>query len=168
MQDGVEDAPGVSLVNGRMPTRFMPFSLGGRDCVGQTLAKLNLTTTLAQLYGSFTFKLAEEVPALSHIPEALHVHCLSGTCASKLSGRPCWFWHFLMMAAESVVQLNSTYCTVMSERLSACFLPEICNEMGAVMQMGGAEGVSASERTSITLSSAKGMKVHAIARVPAQ
>ena len=61
LQDGAEDAKGAPQVNGRTPVRFMPFSMGGRDCVGQTLAKLNLATTLAQLYGTFTFKLADEV-----------------------------------------------------------------------------------------------------------
>ncbi len=62
LQEGAEDAKGVPEVTGRKPQRFIPFSMGPRDCVGQTLARLNLTTTLAQLYGSFTFKLAEEVP----------------------------------------------------------------------------------------------------------
>lgn len=61
LQEGAEDAKGVPEVAGRKPQRFIPFSVGARDCVGQTLARLNLTTTLAQLYGSFTFKLAEEV-----------------------------------------------------------------------------------------------------------
>lgn len=60
-QEGAEDAKGAAPVGGRQPQRFMPFSMGGRDCVGQTLARLNLATTLAQLYGNFTFKLAEEV-----------------------------------------------------------------------------------------------------------
>lgn len=41
--------------------RFVPFSEGARDCVGQSLARLNLTTTLAQLLGSFSFRLADEV-----------------------------------------------------------------------------------------------------------
>ena len=48
-------------MNGRKPQRFMPFSQGSRDCVGQTLARLNLTTTLAQLYGNFSFQLAPQV-----------------------------------------------------------------------------------------------------------
>lgn len=61
MQDGAEDAKDVPLVNGRKPQRFMPFSQGSRDCVGQTLARLNLSTTLAQLYGNFSFQLAPEV-----------------------------------------------------------------------------------------------------------
>ena len=51
----------------RKPQRFVPFAQGNRDCVGQTLARLNLSTTLAQLYGSFSFQLAEEV---SCIPSA--------------------------------------------------------------------------------------------------
>ena len=68
-------------MNGRTPVRFMPFSVGGRDCVGQTLAKLNLATTLAQLYGSFTFKLAEEVRGvpssepMSSLPTAFKRRC---------------------------------------------------------------------------------------------
>ena len=61
LQEGAEDAKGVPEVAGRKPQRFIPFSVGARDCVGQTLARLNLSTTLAQLYGSFAFKLAEEV-----------------------------------------------------------------------------------------------------------
>jgi hypothetical protein len=68
VQAGAEDLPGAPLVNERAPQRFMPFSLGPRDCVGQTLARLNLATTLAQLYGSFTFRLAAEVCAPSLQP----------------------------------------------------------------------------------------------------
>ena len=56
-------------VAGRRPQRFIPFSIGARDCVGQTLARLNLATTAAQLYGSFTFRLAAEVRCL---PSVLH------------------------------------------------------------------------------------------------
>ena len=61
LQEGAEDAKGVPKVGGRQPQRFVPFTQGARDCVGQTLARLNLTTTLAQLFGSFSFRLAEEV-----------------------------------------------------------------------------------------------------------
>ena len=60
-QEGVEDAVGAPMVNGRKPQRFTPFGQGNRDCVGQTLARLNLATTLPQLYGNFTFRLADEV-----------------------------------------------------------------------------------------------------------
>jgi len=44
--------------------KFIPFGDGARSCVGRTLAQLNLTTALAQLYGHFTFRLADEVRAL--------------------------------------------------------------------------------------------------------
>jgi len=67
LQEGAEDAKGVQKVNGRQPPRFMPFTQGPRDCVGQTLARLNLSTTLAQLFGSFSFRLAEEV--CSHLSD---------------------------------------------------------------------------------------------------
>ena len=41
--------------------RFLPFMEGPRSCAGQALAVMNLTAALAMLYGSFTFRLAEEV-----------------------------------------------------------------------------------------------------------
>ena len=39
----------------------MPFSEGPRNCVGQSLAKLELVAILAQLLGSFHVALAPEV-----------------------------------------------------------------------------------------------------------
>ena len=41
--------------------RFLPFSSGPRDCIGQNLAKLNYMTTLAVLLGRYKFRLAPEV-----------------------------------------------------------------------------------------------------------
>ena len=41
--------------------RFFPFSLGSRDCVGQNLAKMNYTTTVAMLLAHFKFHLTDEV-----------------------------------------------------------------------------------------------------------
>ena len=41
--------------------RFMPFSVGARDCAGQSLARMNYTTTVAMLLSHFSFKLAAEV-----------------------------------------------------------------------------------------------------------
>ena len=41
--------------------RFIPFSEGRRDCVGQHLARMNYTSTLARLLGNFHFELAPEV-----------------------------------------------------------------------------------------------------------
>ena len=42
--------------------RFMPFSVGPRDCIGQNLAKVNYQTTVPMLLSNFSFELAEEVP----------------------------------------------------------------------------------------------------------
>ena len=41
--------------------RFIPFSVGPRDCIGQNLAKVNYQTTVPMLLSQFSFKLAEEV-----------------------------------------------------------------------------------------------------------
>ena len=46
---------------GKRPWRFLPFLTGARDCVGQSLAKMNNTATLALLLSAFSFRLAEEV-----------------------------------------------------------------------------------------------------------
>ena len=43
--------------------RFLPFSLGTRDCVGQSLARMNATTTVAMLLARFKFQLADKVSA---------------------------------------------------------------------------------------------------------
>ena len=42
------------------PKRFLPFMEGPRSCAGQALAAMNMTATLALLYGSFSFRLADE------------------------------------------------------------------------------------------------------------
>ena len=43
--------------------RFLPFSSGPRDCIGQNLSKINYMATLAVLLGRFSFRLAPEVGA---------------------------------------------------------------------------------------------------------
>ena len=43
--------------------RFLPFSLGMRDCVGQSLARMNTVTTVVMLLAHFKFQLADKVPA---------------------------------------------------------------------------------------------------------
>ncbi len=64
-QNDAEYLPGgAKLADGKVVRRFIPFGDGQRNCVGQTLARLNLTTAIAQLYGSFTFRLASEVTLL--------------------------------------------------------------------------------------------------------
>lgn len=49
--------------DGKAPKRFIPFSDGRRDCIGQALAKMNYTAVLAMLLGRFHFELAPEVRA---------------------------------------------------------------------------------------------------------
>ncbi len=41
--------------------RYIPFGDGRRDCIGQALARMNYTSTLARLLGSFHVELAPEV-----------------------------------------------------------------------------------------------------------
>jgi cytochrome P450 len=45
----------------RVVKRYLPFSEGPRSCAGMSLAKANLTATLASLLGNFTFRVADEV-----------------------------------------------------------------------------------------------------------
>ena len=77
LQEGVEEVRDGAKVGGRVVKRFIPFSEGSRDCVGQSLARLNLTTTLAQLFGSFSFRLDESVRARSGTlcPSNSWLHC---------------------------------------------------------------------------------------------
>ncbi|KAK9914782.1 hypothetical protein WJX75_000489 [Coccomyxa subellipsoidea] len=54
------DSLDTSGANGRV-RRFLPFMEGPRSCAGLALANMNLTATLALLYGHFTFRLADEM-----------------------------------------------------------------------------------------------------------
>jgi hypothetical protein len=45
----------------RAAKRYLPFSEGPRSCAGSSLAKVNMTATLASLLGNFSFRLADEV-----------------------------------------------------------------------------------------------------------
>lgn len=47
--------------DGQKVKRFIPFSHGNRDCAGQSLARINYTTTVAMLLANFSFRLADEV-----------------------------------------------------------------------------------------------------------
>ena len=53
------------------PLRFFPFSQGARDCIGQSLAKINYTATLAALLGRYSFKIAPQVSGT-----LVEMHCL--------------------------------------------------------------------------------------------
>ncbi|KAK9820314.1 hypothetical protein WJX72_008814 [[Myrmecia] bisecta] len=59
--EDAEDDTAEEIAGIRRPRRYIPFSLGARSCVGQTLANMNLTATLAQLLGYFSFRLADEM-----------------------------------------------------------------------------------------------------------
>ncbi len=48
--------------------RFLPFSVGPRDCIGQNLAKLNYQTTVPMLLAHFSFRLADEVDLTPNTP----------------------------------------------------------------------------------------------------
>ncbi len=51
--------------------RFFPFSLGRRDCVGQSLARMNYLATVATLLSEFRFRLADEARAAPAAPPRL-------------------------------------------------------------------------------------------------
>ena len=51
-------ADGAEAVRGR---RYLPFGDGMRSCVGQSLAKMNYTATVALLLSHFSFHLADHV-----------------------------------------------------------------------------------------------------------
>lgn len=74
------------------PLRFFPFSQGPRDCVGQSLARLNYTATLAALLGRFTFRL---VPGVRH-------QLLAWRCS------PAWLSLPTVLATKSARQVVDT------------------------------------------------------------
>lgn len=53
-------APPATVMTGTAK-RFIPFSDGPRDCIGRTLAQMNITAALAALLANFTFSLAASV-----------------------------------------------------------------------------------------------------------
>ena len=60
-EPGVKQRPVSSTAEAARAKRFLPFSLGARDCVGQSLARMNFTATVAMLVSEFSFRLADEV-----------------------------------------------------------------------------------------------------------
>lgn len=57
----VKQTPESGEAEAARAKRFLPFSLGARDCVGQSLARMNFTATVAMLLSAFSFRLADEV-----------------------------------------------------------------------------------------------------------
>ncbi|EIE20244.1 cytochrome P450 [Coccomyxa subellipsoidea C-169] len=74
LQEGnAENVPNAEL-GGKDVKRYLPFSEGLRNCVAKPLAQLNLLTALAQLYGSFTFRLASEMGTAEDVRAAEQTH----------------------------------------------------------------------------------------------
>ncbi|PRW50749.1 cytochrome P450 [Chlorella sorokiniana] len=59
-QDGTAGRAAGRGGGAAQPLRFFPFSQGPRDCIGQSLARVNITATLATLLGRYRFHLAPE------------------------------------------------------------------------------------------------------------
>ncbi len=51
----------------RSEKRFIPFSFGKRDCIGQTMALLEMKVILSMLYKRFNFELTSEVVEMMDI-----------------------------------------------------------------------------------------------------
>ena len=56
----LQQQPQESQQQQQRPLRYLPFSHGSRDCVGQALARVSYTAMLAALLGKFHFSLAPE------------------------------------------------------------------------------------------------------------
>ena len=62
---------------------FMPFSDGPRSCVGQSLAKMEVITLLAKIFGCFTLKLAPEMGGLEGVRARESTHLTLQTKGTK-------------------------------------------------------------------------------------
>ena len=89
--------------------RYIPFSDGRRDCVGQALARMNYMSTLARLLGNFHFELAPEVCGFrcpcSSPPEILcseHMHVGPAQCTADhaRSSCPCTLLRTMQAATQ--------------------------------------------------------------------
>jgi cytochrome P450 len=81
-----------SQASKQRPKRFFPFSLGTRDCVGQNLARMNYTTTVAMLLAHFNFQLSDEVGFLLAVDKGPRckntLHLVFSTLASADTAAP--------------------------------------------------------------------------------
>ncbi|KAF5836140.1 cytochrome P450 [Dunaliella salina] len=67
---------------------YQPFSLGPRDCVGQSLAVLELRSVLATLIGHFRFVLAEEMGSFKEAEQAARQHITLKPMVPTPPGQP--------------------------------------------------------------------------------
>ena len=76
----LKDQPKIPQDQGTAPQdqakRFLAFSDGPRSCVGQPLAYINVTATLAVLLANFHFRLADKVRLVHSGSAACHVVCV--------------------------------------------------------------------------------------------
>ena len=114
------DANETPASGGRPVKRYIPYSLGSQDCVGQNLARHSMPASLAMLFSHFTFQLAAEA---CHM--ALCVG-LPGTCPAL---PPC-----ICMEHVTRQRAMPSQPATVSQSTNP-----------AVTQMGGVEGMSASE-----------------------
>lgn len=68
---------------GKRGITFMPFSEGPRNCVGQSLAKMEVMTLLAKLLGSFRIELAPEMGGREGIRKRESTHLTLQTAGTK-------------------------------------------------------------------------------------
>eukprot|EP00879_Flechtneria_rotunda_P009548 GHRR01009994.1.p1 GENE.GHRR01009994.1~~GHRR01009994.1.p1 ORF type:complete len:439 (+),score=146.14 GHRR01009994.1:585-1901(+) len=68
---------------GKRGITFMPFSEGPRNCVGQSLAKMEVLTLLAKLLSSFRLELAAEMGGRSGVASRESTHLTLQTAGTK-------------------------------------------------------------------------------------
>ncbi len=68
---------------GKRGITFMPFSEGPRNCVGQSLAKMEVMTLLAKLLGSFRVELAPEMGGRAGVRSRESTHLTLQTAGTK-------------------------------------------------------------------------------------
>ena len=103
-------ADGTPASGGRPVKRYIPYSLGSQDCVGQNLARHSMPAALAMLFSHFTFHLAAEAchdgpvnGAATNLPCTatlrLYIAChLAARCA--LTTRKCLTEHQRCQSAD--------------------------------------------------------------------
>ena len=122
------------LAGGR-PKRFIPFSDGRRDCIGQALAKMNYTAVLAMLLGRYHFELAPEV--------------LFSPFMASLAP---------LVAFTPRLTLTSLSLTLTQTfRLDTLIIGLLPQKYHAVAQVGGVDGVLKAEHMAMTLQPGDGL-----------
>ena len=74
----------------RLVVNRMALVICRRDCIGQSLANVTAISTLARLYGSFSFQLSEEMggPAAVRAAEHLNLGVISPAHGLKVLASP--------------------------------------------------------------------------------